>query len=62
MEWSENEDEYEKLMQEIEKLERHILQMEAETREVIKTREVLVRVQRTLRFNHDDGYKPLPHN
>jgi hypothetical protein len=62
MDWNEDEDEHDKLMQEIEKLERHIIQMEAETREVIKTREVLMRVQRTLRFNHDDGYQPLPHN
>ena len=56
-----DDDDYE-LIREIRRLEENIARMEAETREVIKTREVLVRVQRTLRFNHDDGYKPLPHN
>lgn len=53
-----DDDEEDRLMQEIRKLDMGLARLD----ELCKTIDVVLKVQETLRFNHDDGYKPLPHN
>jgi hypothetical protein len=55
-------DDEDRLMQEIRKLDMSLARLDELAEAMEKTLQVMGKAQEALRFNHDDGYQPLPHN